>query len=99
MTVVFIDIDYCTELWAGEPETMPPAVAAYYRLIRETIDKYWAYEVKILGDAFMIVCKDAYTALQLARDVQVKLLLNDWQTHIIDAAYRRYEENKMNHNP
>lgn len=78
---------------------MPRAVAAYYRLVRETIDKYWAYEVKILGDAFMIVCKDAYTALQLARDVQIKLLLHDWQTNTIDAAYRRYEENKMNHNP
>lgn len=95
LTIVYIDIDGCTELWASEPEVMPHVVATYYHLVREAIEKHWCYEVKLIGDAFMVACKDANSALQLARDVQIKLLLQDWRTDLIDAAYRRFEETKM----
>ncbi|KAK7199350.1 receptor-type adenylate cyclase [Novymonas esmeraldas] len=70
---------------------MADAIAAHHRVIRQVIKKYKCYEVKTIGDSFMIACKDAHSAVRLACEVQTKLLSHDWDTAEIDAAYREFE--------
>ncbi|KAF8295696.1 receptor-type adenylate cyclase [Trypanosoma cruzi] len=94
VTLVFTDIESSTALWAACPETMPDAVATHHRLIRSLIAKYRCYEVKTIGDAFMIACKSAFAAVQLVRELQQVFLQHDWGTSVIDDAYRMFEEDR-----
>ncbi|KPA74875.1 receptor-type adenylate cyclase a (RAC-A) [Leptomonas pyrrhocoris] len=91
VTIVFTDIESSTALWAALPQLMPEAVAAHHRVIRLAISKHKCYEVKTIGDSFMIACKDAHSAVKLAMDIQTKLLEYDWKTSEIDDAYRDFE--------
>ncbi|KAK7199232.1 receptor-type adenylate cyclase [Novymonas esmeraldas] len=91
VTLIFTDIESSTALWAALPQLMADAIAAHHRVIRQVIKKYKCYEVKTIGDSFMIACKDAHSAVRLACEVQTKLLSHDWDTAEIDAAYREFE--------
>ncbi|KAK7199223.1 receptor-type adenylate cyclase [Novymonas esmeraldas] len=91
VTLVFTDIESSTALWAALPQMMADAIAAHHRVIRQLLKKYKCYEVKTIGDSFMIACKDAHSAVRLACEVQTKLLSYDWGTAEIDAAYRQFE--------
>ncbi|RNF09430.1 receptor-type adenylate cyclase, partial [Trypanosoma conorhini] len=51
-------------------ELMHDAVAAHHRLIRALIAKYRCYEVKTVGDSFVIACKSVFAAVQLVRELQ-----------------------------
>ncbi|KAF5219180.1 hypothetical protein ECC02_007876 [Trypanosoma cruzi] len=94
VTLVFTDIESSTALWAACPEAMPDALATHHRLIRSLIAKYRCYEVKTIGDSFMIACKSAFAAVQLVRELQQVFLQHDWGTSVIDDAYHRFEEDR-----
>nr|CAA09737.2 adenylyl cyclase [Trypanosoma cruzi] len=94
VTLVFTDIESSTALWAACPEAMPDALATHHRLIRSLIAKYRCYEVKTIGDSFMIACKNAFAAVQLVRELQQVFLQHDWGTSVIDDAYHRFEEDR-----
>ncbi|KAG5482124.1 hypothetical protein CUR178_05981 [Leishmania enriettii] len=91
VTLIFTDIESSTALWAALPQLMTDAVAAHHRVIRQLIGKYKCYEVKTIGDSFMIACKDAHGAVCLACEIQTRLLGHDWGTECIDGAYREFE--------
>ena len=57
ITIVFTDIQSSTALWARVPEQMSRAVEMHHAEIRTLISKYNGYEVKTIGDSFMIVFK------------------------------------------
>ncbi|KAH9599849.1 Adenylyl cyclase class-3/4/guanylyl cyclase [Trypanosoma melophagium] len=46
----------------------------YHRIVRFIIALYNAYEVKTVGDSFMIACRDVYVGLQIALSVQMELM-------------------------
>ncbi|ORC86660.1 receptor-type adenylate cyclase, partial [Trypanosoma theileri] len=94
VTLVFTDIESSTALWAACPEIMPDAVATHHRLIRALIAKYCCYEVKTIGDSFMIACRSVFAAVQLARELQQSFLQHDWGTSAIDDAYHVFEEGR-----
>nr|CAJ2470475.1 unnamed protein product [Leishmania braziliensis] len=91
VTLVFTDIESSTALWAALPQLMADAIVAHHRVIRQLIAKHGCYEVKTVGDSFMIACKSAHSAVRLACEIQTKLLGHDWGTVSIDAAYREFE--------
>ncbi|KAG5481458.1 hypothetical protein LSCM1_05467 [Leishmania martiniquensis] len=91
VTLIFTDIESSTALWAALPQLMTDAIAAHHRVIRQLIKKYRCYEVKTIGDSFMIACKDAHTAVGLACEIQTRLLAHDWGTECFDGAYREFE--------
>nr|CAJ2470471.1 unnamed protein product [Leishmania braziliensis] len=91
VTLVFTDIESSTALWAALPQLMADAIVAHHRVIRQLIAKHGCYEVKTIGDSFMIACKSAHSAVRLACEIQTKLLGHDWGTVSIDAAYREFE--------
>ncbi|CCW71393.1 unnamed protein product [Phytomonas sp. Hart1] len=91
VTLVFTDIESSTALWATLPQLMPRAVAMHHELIRGAIAKHKCYEVKTVGDSFMIACKDVYRAVQVACEIQELMLRNLWGTDELDVAYRDFE--------
>ncbi|KAF8295763.1 hypothetical protein TcBrA4_0069720 [Trypanosoma cruzi] len=94
VTLVFTDIESSTAMWAACPEVMPDAVETHHRLIRSLIAKYRCYEVKTIGDSFMIACKSVFAAVQLVRELQQVFLQHDWGTSVIDDAYHKFEEGR-----
>nr|CCC50113.1 putative receptor-type adenylate cyclase [Trypanosoma vivax Y486] len=94
VSLVFTDIESSTALWAARGELMPDAVAAHHRLIRALIVRHDCYEVKTVGDSFMIACKSAFAAAQLVRDLQQHFLTHNWGTKAIDESYREFEKQK-----
>lgn len=95
VTIIFTDIESSTALWAALPQLMPDAVATHHRVIRSAIKKHKCYEVKTIGDSFMIACTDAASAVRLAADIQTRLLKYDWKTSEIDEAYRSFEQQRV----
>ncbi|PWV19561.1 putative receptor-type adenylate cyclase [Trypanosoma cruzi] len=94
VTLVFTDIESSTALWAECPEVMPDAVATHHRLIRSLVAKYRCYEVKTIGDSFMIACRSVFAAVQLVGELQQVFLQHDWGTSVIDDTYRMFEEGR-----
>ncbi|AAZ13549.1 receptor-type adenylate cyclase GRESAG 4, putative [Trypanosoma brucei brucei TREU927] len=94
VTLIFTDIESSTAQWAAHPELMPDAVATHHRLIRTLISKYGCYEVKTVGDSFMIACKSPFAATQLACDLQRCFLEHDWKTDVFDTSYREFERQR-----
>ncbi|RHW68775.1 Adenylate and Guanylate cyclase catalytic domain containing protein [Trypanosoma brucei equiperdum] len=94
VTIVFTDIEGSTAQWAAHPEQMPDAVATHHRLIRSLIVQYRCYEVKTIGDSFMIACRSPLAAVQLACNLQRSFLLHNWRTTLFDQSYRQFEEQR-----
>lgn len=88
VTIIFTDIESSTALWSTIPELMCRAVALHHKMIRSLIANYKCYEVKTIGDAFMIASADADAAIQLAKDLQIQFVKCDWGTVMIDSVYR-----------
>lgn len=73
ITLIFTDIQDSTKLWGTCPAAMSTALDIHHRLIRECITDHKGYEVKTVGDCFMIAIGDAREGVLLARDIQLKL--------------------------
>ncbi|CBH12811.1 receptor-type adenylate cyclase GRESAG 4,putative [Trypanosoma brucei gambiense DAL972] len=91
VTLIFTDIESSTAQWAAHPEMMPDAVATHHRLIRALIMHYRCYEVKTVGDSFMIACRSPSAAVRLACDLQHNFLHHNWGTAALDESYREFE--------
>ncbi|EPY27366.1 hypothetical protein STCU_05787 [Strigomonas culicis] len=94
VTIVFTDIESSTALWSAVPKEMSEAVSRHHRMIRQLIVRYKCYEVKTIGDSFMIACGDAYTAVQLVADLQRVFMECDWGTSALDETYRMLRRQK-----
>ena len=98
VTIVFTDIQSSTALWARTPQAMGAALDQHHDIIRHLISKHKCYEVKTIGDAFMIACDESRRAVALAVELQHKLFAASWGDGEIDEAYRQMEAEK-NHAP
>ena len=98
VTLMFTDIQSSTALWANAPDAMAAALETHHQLIRELIRRHRAYEVKTIGDAFMIATSDAAAALALAFELQGVFFQHDWETSEFDDAYRALELEKAEAN-
>ena len=54
MCILFTDIQASTVLWAQVPDHMAAALDTHHDTIRRLIATHKAYEVKTIGDCFMI---------------------------------------------
>ena len=84
IVLIFTDVEGSTALWDSSKSTMAKALRIHHDVIRSCIDKYNAYEVKTIGDAFMIALNDADRAVQLANDIQVELLNANWPAELAE---------------
>ncbi|KAL7543963.1 hypothetical protein ACHAWF_007487 [Thalassiosira exigua] len=74
----FTDIEGSTALWDISKSTMSKALEVHHNVIRKVIDRHKAYEVKTIGDSFMVALSSADAAVLLANDIQEDLLHADW---------------------
>eukprot|EP00667_Euglena_gracilis_P002641 EG_transcript_2645 len=86
--VVFTDIQASTALWGRDPAGMSRCVQAHHELIRQLIRTHELYEVKTVGDSFMVTTSSAHAALRFALDVQTTLYDHDWSWAGADEFYR-----------
>eukprot|EP00667_Euglena_gracilis_P003263 EG_transcript_3269 len=78
LTLVFTDIEGSTDLWNSHPRAMGAALTQHNAIIRRLIKAHRAYEVKTVGDSFMIAFKTPTKALDLALDAMAALQNADW---------------------
>ncbi|KAK7197452.1 oxygen-sensing adenylate cyclase [Novymonas esmeraldas] len=72
--LMFTDIEASTKLWGNDPEAMSLAVKNHHAMIRRLIADYGAYEVKTVGDSFIIATKDVLVAVKLSLGIQLELM-------------------------
>ncbi|EON61667.1 hypothetical protein W97_00883 [Coniosporium apollinis CBS 100218] len=84
LSIVFTDIKESTALWETLPGPMERATEMHNRVIRDTISLYGGYEVKVIGDAFMIAFPTAASALLWCMKVQEQLLRTEWPPEILE---------------
>ena len=84
VAIIFTDVQNSTLLWEKHPEEMRIAMATHHNMIRQVIQKHKAYEVKTIGDSFMIATDSADTALCVSNDIQSELLVLSWPEKILD---------------
>jgi class 3 adenylate cyclase len=85
--IIFTDIQSSSALWSVAPAEMSKALNTHHAVVRACIVAHGAYEVKTIGDSFMVASNDPDKALQLAVDIQEKLHNADWDP-FIDACYK-----------
>lgn len=78
ITLLFTDIQGSTSLWAHSKSAMSKALEVHHDIVRQCIDKYQAYEVKTIGDAFMIAIDSADRAVLMANEIQLNLVRADF---------------------
>ena len=94
-TILFTDIQDSTQLWGNYTAATAMALDAHHRVIRGAIATHGGYEVKTVGDAFMIACKSAGTGVAIARDIQLGLQAEAWPVCIGE----HYEANHLEDAP
>jgi class 3 adenylate cyclase len=73
---------------------MGVALDTHHAVIRDCIEEHAAYEVKTAGDSFMIAIGDEERAMELAIDIQVRLMKARFP-HAIDATYAVTESDAL----
>eukprot|EP00759_Apiculatamorpha_spiralis_P035044 PhF_6_TR36052/c0_g1_i1/m.52312 len=82
LCLMFTDIEGSTRLSQKHPEAMQRGLEIHHNVIRELIDEHNAYEVKTIGDSFMISAADVAVGVVLAARIQEKLLDADWPAEL-----------------
>ena len=76
--IVFTDIQSSTQLWEAAPSGMKVALSQHNDVMRSVISRSKGYEVKTIGDAFMVMFVSAADALEFALCVQEALVGQEW---------------------
>jgi len=82
VALIFTDVEGSTALWDASKSVMAKALEIHHNVIRELIHKHKAYEVKTIGDSFMIATGSADDAICLANDIQIGLLEAEWPVQL-----------------
>ena len=82
MVIAFTDIESSTEKWMSDPDSMGLALIIHHRIFRAAIKRNHCYEVKTVGDSFMIASHTVSEMLALATEAQTGLLHASWPAGI-----------------
>eukprot|EP00754_Rhynchopus_humris_P049138 Rhum_TRINITY_DN8215_c0_g1::Rhum_TRINITY_DN8215_c0_g1_i1::g.26790::m.26790 len=78
VAIVFTDIVSSTEKWARAPGCMREALAVHNRVVRTCIVEADGYEVKTIGDSFLVAFDTATQACTFGLRVQEELYRAEW---------------------
>ena len=78
VVLMFTDVQSSTLLWDTHPRDMAVALALHNQLIREKLRLHDGYEVKTIGDAFMVAFGDCDGAVRCAMRIQEDLTGSVW---------------------
>ena len=83
-TIVFTDIRLSTLIWEAAPSAMRMALSVHNQIMRTTASDYEGYEVKTIGDAFMLAFENTAAGVNFALTVQERLLAAAWPISLQD---------------
>eukprot|EP00667_Euglena_gracilis_P004647 EG_transcript_4669 len=86
--VVFTDVQSSTRLWGKDAVEMSRCMQAHHELIRGLIKEHRLYEVKTVGDSFMVTTTSPQAALRFALDLQTTFYDYDWDWAEADEHYQ-----------
>eukprot|EP01062_Namystynia_karyoxenos_P012737 TRINITY_DN145_c1_g1_i1.p1 TRINITY_DN145_c1_g1~~TRINITY_DN145_c1_g1_i1.p1 ORF type:complete len:689 (+),score=209.26 TRINITY_DN145_c1_g1_i1:111-2177(+) len=89
---VFTDIASSTALWEQVPEAMDEALSTHNRVMRRALRACAGYEVKTIGDAFMVAFKHATEAVKFCLQVQTNLVEEEWPEELQEVPAAAYME-------
>ena len=84
--VVFTDIVGSTRLWEASPDGMLKALQQHNEVIRDAIREVNGYEVKTIGDSFMVAFDTAEEGLRFGLRVQEGMAGQEWPESILDVS-------------
>eukprot|EP01060_Flectonema_neradi_P031171 TRINITY_DN465_c2_g1_i2.p1 TRINITY_DN465_c2_g1~~TRINITY_DN465_c2_g1_i2.p1 ORF type:complete len:733 (+),score=133.88 TRINITY_DN465_c2_g1_i2:1100-3298(+) len=79
---VFTDIQSSSTLWSVEPVAMSKALEIHHSVIRGLIEQFEGYEVKTIGDAFMVAFANPVHAVAFSCEMQLALANESWPEKI-----------------
>ncbi|CUF86777.1 guanylate cyclase-like protein, putative [Bodo saltans] len=82
MCIAFTDIQSSTALWARASDEMSDAVEQHHFLIRQILRVHSGYEVKTIGDSFMVAFQSPVDAMEFSLELQRQLYSNSWPREI-----------------
>eukprot|EP01062_Namystynia_karyoxenos_P072484 TRINITY_DN6869_c0_g3_i1.p1 TRINITY_DN6869_c0_g3~~TRINITY_DN6869_c0_g3_i1.p1 ORF type:complete len:893 (+),score=245.90 TRINITY_DN6869_c0_g3_i1:139-2817(+) len=83
LAVCFTDIQSSTELWEAAPQGMYDGLNIHNRVMRDTLAACDGYEVKTIGDSFMVVFETSLNALRFGLEAQLELLRQHWPEDLL----------------
>ena len=85
-TIVFTDIRASTSIWENAPEGMRAGLQIHNTVMREVMRMCGGYEVKTIGDAFMIAFASTFDGVAFGLRVQERLFEADWPASLLEDA-------------
>ena len=82
VTIVFTDVQSSTALWDALADGMAAALRIHHKVIRRVIKELDGYEIKTIGDAFMVAFTLPETAVTFGLLVQERLLHAEWPSQL-----------------
>eukprot|EP01060_Flectonema_neradi_P041040 TRINITY_DN957_c0_g1_i18.p1 TRINITY_DN957_c0_g1~~TRINITY_DN957_c0_g1_i18.p1 ORF type:complete len:767 (+),score=121.47 TRINITY_DN957_c0_g1_i18:178-2478(+) len=84
VAIVFTDIKSSSLCWETAPEAMARALRSHNSVIGQCINDYHGYEVKTIGDSFMIAFASLVDACSFGLSAQVKLMKTSWPSELLE---------------
>ena len=85
-TVVFTDIRSSTWIWQHAPDGMHAALRIHNTIMRATMLSFGGYEVKTIGDAFMVAFSSTQHGIEFGLRVHELLREADWPASLLENA-------------
>eukprot|EP00668_Euglena_longa_P004752 GGOE01005550.1.p1 GENE.GGOE01005550.1~~GGOE01005550.1.p1 ORF type:complete len:781 (-),score=159.61 GGOE01005550.1:397-2412(-) len=84
VVIMVTNVKSSTALWDRYPEAMSWAVNIHNRVMRHLLAEFDGYEVKTVGDTFLVVFQDASQAIHCAMQLQEFLLQQHWPLELLE---------------
>eukprot|EP01061_Rhynchopus_euleeides_P016717 TRINITY_DN2802_c0_g1_i8.p1 TRINITY_DN2802_c0_g1~~TRINITY_DN2802_c0_g1_i8.p1 ORF type:complete len:1134 (+),score=359.80 TRINITY_DN2802_c0_g1_i8:39-3440(+) len=78
VAVMFTDIQGSTQLWKRSAADMNTALEQHNQIIRDVYRQHDGYEVKTIGDSFMLTFQDTVSAVRVALEIQHRFKQASW---------------------
>ena len=80
--ILFTDIKSSTAMWEAAPDAMKKALKTHNNIIRSCVLAFRGYEVKTIGDSFMVAFEALADGCAFAMDVQERLAEATWPSDL-----------------
>eukprot|EP01060_Flectonema_neradi_P032606 TRINITY_DN5218_c2_g2_i1.p1 TRINITY_DN5218_c2_g2~~TRINITY_DN5218_c2_g2_i1.p1 ORF type:complete len:756 (+),score=96.25 TRINITY_DN5218_c2_g2_i1:73-2340(+) len=81
--ILFTDMKSSTAIWEASPEAMKRALKIHNKLIRKCIEFHKGFEVKTIGDSFMVAFDTLREGVEFALDLQDKMQDTTWPSDLV----------------
>eukprot|EP01060_Flectonema_neradi_P000830 TRINITY_DN10500_c0_g1_i1.p2 TRINITY_DN10500_c0_g1~~TRINITY_DN10500_c0_g1_i1.p2 ORF type:complete len:601 (+),score=127.47 TRINITY_DN10500_c0_g1_i1:2546-4348(+) len=83
IALAFTNIQSSASLWESAPQSMQKAITAHNETLRRIIKENNGYEVKTIGDAFVVAFDTSIEACRFALSLQEELVNQDWDDDLL----------------